>query len=35
MTENSKRRPRKSKLVLRECDFDDEKSEETKVFFVL
>lgn len=32
MAENSKRKPRKSKLVLRDCDLDDDKSDETKVF---
>lgn len=35
MAENSKRKPRKSKLVLRKCDFEDDRSDETKVFFVL
>lgn len=35
MAENSKRKPRKSKLVLRDCDLDEDKSDETKVFFVL
>lgn len=35
MAENTKKKPRKSKLVLRKCDFEDVMSDETKVFFVL